>query len=286
MTDKNEFMFLSSDGKTMLHGIAWLPEGEVRAVIQLSHGITEHIDRYDTFARFLSERGLAVYGYDCLGHGQSVTANGIPLDFGDGSSWHTTVNDLYVLHTRLKAAYPDVPHFLIGHSMGSFMVRTYLIRYPGTVQGAVLVGTGWVPEFKLIPALALVNLHAKKSGHTPGDTGMGLVFGRYNSFFRPNRTEYDWLSSDDEIIDAYMSDPLCQNTPTVNLFLAMMQGIRFNQQYGKLVVRTSANFHDRFLIIDDREVYLIGASLKDLGKKCFAFTKLDAGEIPGIKARA
>ena len=142
MTNLSEFTFLSSDGKTQLHGMLWEPEGvAVRAVLQICHGVAEHIARYDAFARALNEQGIAVAGHDHLGHGKSLPEGGTPVYFGQGSTWNTVVDDIYILHQRLKQRYPDAPLCIMGHSMGSFLTRTYLIRYPGTVKAAVIMGT-------------------------------------------------------------------------------------------------------------------------------------------------
>ena len=146
MTNLSEFTFLSSDGKTQLHGMLWEPEGvAVRAVLQICHGVAEHIARYDGFARALNEQGIVVAGHDHLGHGKSLPEGGTPVYFGQGSTWNTVVDDIYILHQRLKQRYPDAPLCIMGHSMGSFLTRTYLIRYPGTVKAAVIMGTGWQP---------------------------------------------------------------------------------------------------------------------------------------------
>ena len=147
MTNLSEFTFLSSDGKTQLHGMLWEPEGvAVRAVLQICHGVAEHIARYDGFARALNEQGIVVAGHDHLGHGKSLPEGGTPVYFGQGSTWNTVVDDIYILHQRLKQRYPDVPLCIMGHSMGSFLTRTYLIRYPGTVKAAIIMGTGWQPQ--------------------------------------------------------------------------------------------------------------------------------------------
>ena len=165
MTNLSEFTFLSSDGKTQLHGMLWEPEGvAVRAVLQICHGVAEHIARYDGFARALNEQGIAVAGHDHLGHGKSLPEGGTPVYFGQGSTWNTVVDDIYILHQRLKQRYPDVPLCIMGHSMGSFLTRTYLIRYPGTVKAAVIMGTGWQPRAAITGGLALANAIAAVSG--------------------------------------------------------------------------------------------------------------------------
>lgn len=139
---RSEFTFPSADGKTAIHAVEWLPEGAIRAVLQISHGVAEYILRYEPLAAYLTARGFAVVGHDHLGHGASV-AEGVPrLYFGPPGSWDLVVEDLYTCRRHCARRFPGVPLFLLGHSMGSFLVRTYLIRHPGTVDGAILMGTG------------------------------------------------------------------------------------------------------------------------------------------------
>ena len=236
MTNLSEFTFLSSDGKTQLHGMLWEPEGvAVRAVLQICHGVAEHIARYDGFARALNEQGIAVAGHDHLGHGKSLPEGGTPVYFGDGNTWNTVVDDIYVLHQRLKQRYPDVPLCIMGHSMGSFLTRTYLIRYPGTVKAAVIMGTGWQPQAAITGGLALANAIAAVSGeNATSELVTELAFGSYNKLFAPNRTKVDWLSADESNVDDYIADPLCGADATVGLFRQMLRGLRFNQTPGNI----------------------------------------------------
>lgn len=236
MTNMTEFTFLSTDGKTQLHGMRWEPEGgSVRAVLQICHGVAEHIARYDAFARYLNDLGIAVVGHDHLGHGLSLLEGGTPVYFGEGNTWNTVVDDIYVLHQRIRLWYPDVPLCIMGHSMGSFLTRTYLIRYPGTVKAAVIMGTGWQPKAVIAGGMAV----AKAVGAVVGENGTSdlvtnLAFGAYNKLFAPNRTSCDWLSADEDNVDAYMADPLCGADATVGLFRQMLSGIRFNQKLSNL----------------------------------------------------
>lgn len=159
MTDFQEFTFLSSDGHTRLHGAQWTPaDREPIAVLQIAHGVAEHILRYDDFARYLNDRGILVAGHDHLGHGKSLPEGGTPVYFGDGSTWETVVDDIHLLHDRLREQYPDLPILLMGHSMGSFLSRSYLIRYPGTVDAAIIMGTGWQPEMTIRGGLLLAGI--------------------------------------------------------------------------------------------------------------------------------
>lgn len=236
MTNMTDFTFLSTDGKTRLHGISWLPEGrEPTAVLQIAHGVAEYIARYDGFARFLNEQGVAVFGHDHLGHGLSLPEGGVPVYFGQGNTWDTVVDDMYRLHLRIKAQFPHTPLFLMGHSMGSFLSRTYLIRYSGTVRGAIIMGTGWQNEATIAGGLLI----AKAISHTRGEAAVSdfvtsLAFGAYNKAFAPTRTGYDWLSADTDNVDRYMADPLCGQDTTVGLFREMLLGFRFNQKPANL----------------------------------------------------
>ena len=140
MANKQEFFFPSSDGVHQVHGVLWLPEtGEPKAVVQIVHGICEYALRYEPFALFLTEQGYAVAGSDHLGHG--LTAVG-PEEYGFFTDWFVLTKDLYSLRKQIGLRYPELPYFLLGHSMGSFQARTYLIDYPGTVDGCILSGTG------------------------------------------------------------------------------------------------------------------------------------------------
>ncbi len=236
MTNMTEFTFLSTDGKTQLHGMRWEPDGgSVRAVLQICHGVAEHIARYDAFARYLNGLGIAVVGHDHLGHGLSLPEGSTPVYFGESNTWNTVVDDIYVLHQRIRLWYPDVPLCIMGHSMGSFLTRTYLIRYPGTVKAAIIMGTGWQPKAVIAGGMAV----AKAVGAVVGENGTSdlvtnLAFGAYNKLFAPNRTSCDWLSADEGNVDAYMADPLCGADATVGLFRQMLSGIRFNQKLSNL----------------------------------------------------
>ena len=237
MTDFQEFTFLSSDGHTQLHGAQWTPaDRKPRAVLQIAHGVAEHILRYDDFARYLNDRGILVAGHDHLGHGKSLPEGGTPVYFGDGSTWETVVDDIHLLHDRLREQYPDLPILLMGHSMGSFLSRSYLIRYPGTVDAAIIMGTGWQPEITIRGGLLLAGiLSGLKGPDAVSKMVTNMAFGAYNKAFGDKpRTPNDWLSADTDNVDRYMADPLCGADATVGLFRQMLHGIRFNQRMSHL----------------------------------------------------
>ena len=225
---KNEFFYPSADGKTRIHGVEWLPDGDVLAVLQIAHGVAEYILRYEDFARYLTERGFAVVGNDHIGHGESVAPDAKPLYFGPKGSWDWVVQDVRSLRQRMGDKYPGKPYFMLGHSMGSFVLRTYLICYPGTVDAAVIMGTGQQPAQmtgtgqKLAQILGICGAEDSSS-----DLVNKLVFGPYNKQFAPNRTQFDWLSANAENVDRYIADPLCGGKPSLGLFREMMWGLAF-----------------------------------------------------------
>lgn len=225
---QHEFAFPSSDGKTDLHAVDWVPDSPVRAVLQISHGVSEYILRYQALASFLTERGIAVAGHDHLGHGTSVSPGAPRLYFGPRGSWDLVEADLFARHQLVRQNFPDVPVFLMGHSMGSFLARTYLIRYPGTVDGAILMGTGHMIRPMVSAGLALAAVYGRQTGwDKPNGIVNRLSFGSYNAIFAPNRTGFDWLSAYEPNVDAYMADPLCGGNASIGLFREMLRGIRF-----------------------------------------------------------
>lgn len=225
---RNEFTFPSADGRTSIHAVEWAPEGGVRAVLQISHGVAEYILRYEPFAEYLTARGFAVAGHDHLGHGGSVAEGAARLYFGPRGSWSWVVDDIYTRRRLAGKRFPGVPCFLLGHSMGSFLARTYLIRYPGTVDGAVIMGTGQQSPALIAGGRAIAAGESARIGEDKASPLVEkLAFGAYNKRFAPNRTANDWLSVSEANVDRYLADPLCGGTPTSGLFREMLDGLSF-----------------------------------------------------------
>ena len=228
-----EFSFPSSDGIHTVHAREWIPEGRPRGAVQIVHGVAEHIGRYDPAARFLAAHGYVVCGEDHLGHG--LTAGGKFGYFGPKNGWDLVARDVRRLRELEGEKHPGLPYVILGHSMGSFLTRTYLIRWPGTVNAAVLSGTGQEPA----PLVAFGKGLAGSLCRTRGADHVSklvneLSLGSYNRAFRPNRTSSDWISRDQAAVDAYLSDPLCTFIPTVGMFRDMMGGLQFIADRGNL----------------------------------------------------
>ncbi len=232
---KNEFFYPSADGKTQIHAVEWLPDGEVLAVLQIAHGLAEYVLRYEAFAAYMTGQGFAVVGNDHLGHGQSVAPGAAPLYFGPKGSWSWVVEDIHRLQMDTGRKYPGKPYFMLGHSMGSFLLRTYLICYPGTVDAAIIMGTGHQSANMTGSGSALAKVLALRGAEDkPSDLVNQLVFGAYNKQFAPNRTGFDWLSVNEENVDRYVADPLCGGKPALGLFREMMWGLAFIREMDNL----------------------------------------------------
>ena len=225
-----EDFWYASQGMGKIHGHRWLPQGEPKAVLQIVHGIAEFVERYDEFARYLTGLGYVVVAEDHMGHGQSINGGGIRGYFHGG--WFTAVEDTYRLLQDTKAQYPNIPYVLFGHSMGSFMARTILCRYPDSgISAAIVCGTGWQPAFALPALCKTMELVCSRGDETkPNQTLQNLVFGSYNRKVEHPRTPYDWLSRDADIVDAYIAHPLCGFTASSGLLRDLVQGIHFVEQ--------------------------------------------------------
>lgn len=221
-----DFSFPSSDGIHTCHAREWVPEGRPRGVVQIVHGVAEHIGRYDPTARFLACHGYLVCGEDHLGHG--LTAGGKFGYFGPKNGWTLVSHDVRRLRELEAERHPGLPYMLLGHSMGSFLARTYLIRWPGTVSAAVLSGTGQESAAAVASGRALAGALCRIKGPDYVSKLVNeLSLGAYNKAFQPNRTSSDWISRDEAAVDAYLADPLCTFIPTVGMFRDMMEGLQF-----------------------------------------------------------
>lgn len=185
----SRFSYASGDGLDIV-GYRWDPAGEPVAAVQLTHGMGEHVLRYDELARALTSRGMVVYGQDHRGHGATARPDALG-DLGPGG-WPALVDDIGLLTARIQAEHPGRPLILLAHSMGSFAAQQYLLDHSAQVDGVVLTGTATIDLLE--PAL---------------DLDQPLDLAVFNAAFQPARTDFDWLTRDEAIVDAYIADPLC-----------------------------------------------------------------------------
>src|SRR5690625_1557548 len=202
----------------------WFSAGkQPKAIVQIAHGMIEHIERYNDFASYLLEQGIFIYGNDHRGHGNTGEKQGIMGYFSDEDGFRHAAEDLYVITMEIKQDYPQVPVFLFGHSMGSFLVRHFLHKYSGSVQGAILSGTGFTPEWKLFAARLLANSLPPKEESKLINS---LVFANYNKKIKGNKTKFDWLSGNEKLVDEYIEDHYTGFIPTARFFYDLMSGIK------------------------------------------------------------
>lgn len=221
---RREFYY-DSQGAGRIRAMEWTPDNAPTAVVQIVHGITEHVERYDQFARYLNKKGYLVVAHDHMGHGKSVEDGGIPGYFHGG--WDAVLADILALHRETKTAHPDLPYILLGHSMGSFLVRTILCRYPELeISGVILSGTGWLPDWSVRTGFhAAKTLCAIRGEKTPGRTLTNLMFSSFNARVERKRTAFDWLTRDTVIVDAYVNDPMCGFAVSYGLIRDMAGGV-------------------------------------------------------------
>lgn len=231
MSKKTEFEFLSGDGKTKIHAVKWEPEsGDIKAVLQLCHGMVEYIERYEALAEYLNAKGILVAGHDHLGHGGSVTSQDEWGFFREGSPSDTVVEDMHTMRMKLKEQYPDVPYFIMGHSMGSYMLRKYLVLHGAGLDGAIICGTGFIPASSTKAAKRIVSVMAKFKGwHYRSKMVQKLTFGKsYKGFdMDGSLPENSWLTKDVEIVKAYYNEPRCSFDFTLNGYYGLFEAVEF-----------------------------------------------------------
>lgn len=229
MSITSEFYFPSSDGKTLIHVNQWTPtDRKIVGVVQIAHGVAEYGARYEPFAQYLCSHGFVVVANDHLGHGKSLIAGKPMVYFGEKDGWWHVVDDIETLRAKVAKVFPDVPYFLFGHSMGSFLSRTHLIRYPGKLDGCILCGTGHQPAAVIAGGKLIADREIRRLGkHAFSVKADNLAFGAYNKAFAPNRTPFDWISASTANVDAYIADPLCGGNTTLGLFRDMLDGLTF-----------------------------------------------------------
>lgn len=222
---KEEFYFDSRDGQSKIHAVRYTPDSkEVIGIVQIVHGMAEYIERYEELAEFLTDKGFVVTGEDHLGHGRSVPRDGLFGYFCEQDPATVVVRDVHRLKKQTQSMYHGMPYIILGHSMGSFILRNYLCRYGTGISGAVIVGTGMQPPALIWLSRVLAALQKKLYGSKHVSTFLNqAAFGSYNRRFEPVRTPSDWLSRNEANVDCYIADPLCGFTFTVNGFQTLFE---------------------------------------------------------------
>ena len=233
MGKQEVYTFNSKDGHSVIHCRKWLPDCEPVAVVQLVHGMVEYIERYDDFATFLTTKGYVVVGHDHIGHGHSV-ANEAELGVMTGAHpSEDMVEDIYTHYAMTRKAYPALPYFILGHSMGSYMLRKFLsdkTAYLEDLKGAVIMGTGQESAGTCNAGLAVIAILSLLKGKNYRST-----FVRDMTYSAPYK-KYDcygkdygnsWLSKNIQNVEKYYHDPLCTYTFTLNAYKGLVEATKY-----------------------------------------------------------
>lgn len=225
MVQKEEFYFDSRDRESKIHAVKWISDVEKPVcILQIIHGMAEHIDRYDEFARYLAKKGILVVGEDHLGHGKSVAEGGTFGYFCEHDAANVVVRDVHRLKKIMQEQYPGVLYLILGHSMGSFILRNYLFRYGSGINGAIIAGTGMQSKgtvfmARTVTAVQKFFLGSKHIGKFVDKAS----FGSYNKKIENPKTGFDWISREESNVQRYMDDPLCGFVFTLNGFATLFK---------------------------------------------------------------
>lgn len=215
--NRKEAYFMSTTGKNKIRCLIWQDDSSFPiAIVQIAHGVAEHIERYDEFARYLAGNGFIVCGNDHLGHGKSVESfDKLSIMPDDGNV--RIIDDMHKLHNIMTKKYPNLPYFIFGHSMGSFCARIYTSQFGDDLAGAVFCGTGEAPASLCLIETPLQYL-VKKIGPEKKPKAVTKLFNKISCLGIKNpRTPCDWISFNEENVDKYIADPLCGDTFSLGL---------------------------------------------------------------------
>lgn len=225
---KQEYFYPSADGVTKIHATKWMPEGEPKAVLQIIHGMVEYMGRYEDFAKYMTEHGYVVVGEDHLGHGESVRSDEYHGFFGkNGNEW--IISDIHTLRTKTQEEYKGLPYLMLGHSMGSFLIRQYITEndasYADGLAGVIVMGTAWQPMAALVTGKGVARAMGIDKVGKKAPILESMAFGTYLKRIDNPKTASDWLTKDEAIVKAYRSNPLCTFHFTPNAFYHMFDGM-------------------------------------------------------------
>lgn len=200
----------------------WEDTENPKLLVQIIHGMSEHISRYDDFAKFLNAHGILVYGMDLRGHGRTGLCNNTLGIFADVDGWDRVLEDQRSLYALFRKKYPNIPFVLLGHSMGSFFTRNYINEYPQDFQAAIIMGTGKSDDISYNFARFILLFLKKKA---PSKLIHSLAFNGFIKDFQERKTILDWLSTDEKQVKKYIDDELCDIALTNGFYKDFMHGM-------------------------------------------------------------
>ncbi len=225
---------IETDDYLRVQAYSW-PVEQPAAILQIVHGMMEHARRYDHFAAWMNGHRVAVYANDHIGHGLTVETPEEIGHFPRKDDWQRSVDILHILNKRIHAEHPGVPVFLLGQSMGSVLVQTFMMRYGKEAEGFIL--TGAIRQSVLMAESSLIISGILSWMFGPSDRSKLLIllgYGQYNKKFRPRRTKFDWLSRAESIVDEYVDSPLCGFPCSNRFYRNFSYGFKYIAKHGNL----------------------------------------------------
>lgn len=224
--ERIEFSFQSEDG-VEIHAYKWFNESiRAKGVVQIAHGMAEHALRYEPFSQFLTSNGYIVYANDHRGHGRTYKSNVDKGFLAKNNGFELATKDLTTLTEVIQQQHRHLPLFLLGHSFGSFLVRRYIQLFPTDLAGVLISGTGGDPKLIGKIGLSLAKLEKKIKGPQKESPLMDkLIFGSYNKKISPKRTNYDFLTRDERVVDDYITDENCGFICKTSFYVDLLEGL-------------------------------------------------------------
>ncbi len=220
-----EFQFTSADG-LLLQGTHWTSKKPAKAVIQISHGMAEHIGRYDSFARYMTEHGYHVFGHSHRGHGKTAKNEEYLGYLAKSGGWELLVDDLLEATKMIKDNMADLPVILMGHSMGSFAARNALRKQAQLYDAAIIMGSAWQNNVSIVMANLIAQIVKNLTGEFNRSNFLdSMLFGNYNDDIVNSHTKFDWLSRDREMVKKYIDDPYCGYVCTTSFYCDLINAV-------------------------------------------------------------
>lgn len=267
--NRRDFYYPSADGKTTIHAVEWTPENvrHYKGIIQIAHGLSEHIGLYEPIAKYFTNKGFIVRGNDHLGHGYSVRKGEPRLYLGPKGSWHFASDDIYTCRMLTEKEYGELPYIMLGFSLGSYLIRDYLIRYADTVDAAVLVGCLSFPKVATFFGNIIANILAVFLGEKAAPKILDFFVNETNNLQIKNRRGYlDWINENEDEVKRLIADPFAMETISIGLFRELLYAIKFTGDINNIAKMNKDN-PIVFISGKDDPVARKGKTIEDLVKK-------------------
>lgn len=267
--NRRDFYYPSADGKTTIHAVEWTPENvrHYKGIIQIAHGLSEHIGLYEPIAKYFTDKGFIVRGNDHLGHGYSVREGEPRLYLGPKGSWHFASDDIYTCRMLTEKEYGELPYIMLGFSLGSYLIRDYLIRYADTVDAAVLVGCLSFPKVATFFGNIIANILVVFLGEKAAPKILDFFVNETNNLQIKNRRGYlDWINENEDEVKRLMADPFAMETISIGLFRELLCAIKFTGDINNIAKMNKDN-PIIFISGKDDPVARKGKTIEDLVKK-------------------